>query len=99
VRCINVQRTPDARFATRCARAALQCDCEPNSRKLAKREEQVIAGHMTEPDLRVFAPILRAVRDMVDKSLTERNAGQVGQNWPNNSFNCITDLRIRLTRD
>ncbi|KAK1916404.1 MFS-type transporter clz9 [Pyrenophora teres f. teres] len=54
-------------------------DCQPNSGKLTQIEEEVIANHILSLDQREFAPTYAAVRDMADKLLAARGAGQVGQ--------------------
>ena len=59
-------------------------DCQPNSRKLTQLEEQVIVSYIFNLDLRGFAPTYAAIRDMADKLLAARGAGQVGQKWPAN---------------
>jgi hypothetical protein len=59
-------------------------DCQPNSRKLTQREEEVIVRHILDLDARGFAPTYAAVRDMADKLLAARGAGQVGVHWPRN---------------
>ncbi|KAH8621966.1 hypothetical protein IG631_23361 [Alternaria alternata] len=59
-------------------------DCQPNSRKLTEREEQVIIRYILDLDTRGFAPTYEAVRDMADKLLATRGAGQVGVHWPRN---------------
>jgi hypothetical protein len=52
-------------------------DCQPNSKKLTQLEEQVIVSHILDLDLRGFAPTYAAVRDMADRLLAARGAGQV----------------------
>ncbi|KAH8630549.1 hypothetical protein IG631_15126 [Alternaria alternata] len=59
-------------------------DCQPNSRKLTQLEEQVIVSYILDLDLRGFSPTYAAIRDMADKLLAARGAGQVGQKWPAN---------------
>ena len=54
-------------------------DCEPNSKKLIKLEEEVITRHILDLDLREFPPTLSAVQDMANKLLAERHARQVGK--------------------
>jgi hypothetical protein len=44
----------------------------------------VIISHILDLDLRGFAPTYAAVRDMADKLLAARGAGQVRQKWPAN---------------
>jgi hypothetical protein len=59
-------------------------DCQPNSKKLAQLEEEVIFRYILDRCQRGFAPTYAAVRDMADKLLTARGAGQVEQKWPAN---------------
>jgi hypothetical protein len=54
-------------------------DCQPNSKKLTQLEEEVIVNYILNLDQRGFAPTYAAVRDMADKLLAARGAGQVGQ--------------------
>jgi hypothetical protein len=53
-------------------------DCQPNSKKLSQREEEAIVRRILSLDQRGFAPTYAAVRDMADKLLAARGAGQVG---------------------
>jgi hypothetical protein len=55
-------------------------DCQPNSKKLTQREEEVIIRHILDLDTRGFAPTYAAVRDMADKLLAARGGGRVGIN-------------------
>jgi hypothetical protein len=50
-------------------------DCQPNSKKLTLREEEVIISYILNLDQRGFAPTYAAVRDMADKLLAARSAG------------------------
>jgi hypothetical protein len=59
-------------------------DYQPKSKKLTQREEQVIVSYILDLDGRGFAPTYEAVRDMADKLLAARGAGQVGVHWPRN---------------
>jgi hypothetical protein len=59
-------------------------DCQPNSKKLTLRKEEVIISYILDLDRRGFAPTYAAVRDMADKLLAARSAGQVGVHWPRN---------------
>jgi len=58
----------------------------------------VIVGYILDLDLRGFAPTLGAVRDMADKLLATRAAGQVGKNWPSNFVKRIDSLITRFNR-
>ena len=73
-----------------------QRDCQPNSKKLTKLEEEVIVDHILDLDLRGFAPTYAAVRDMADKLLAARGAGQVGQKWPANFVKRTDSLTTRF---
>ena len=67
-------------------------DCQPNSKKLSQLEEEVIISYILNLDLRGFAPTYAAVRDIADKLLAVRGAGQVGQKWPANFVKRIDSL-------
>ena len=73
-------------------------DCQPNSKKLTKLEEEVIVDHILDLDLRGFAPTYAAVRDMADKLLAARGAGQVGQKRPANFVKRTDSLTTRFNR-
>jgi len=73
-------------------------DCQPNSKKLTQLEEEVIISHILDLDLRGFAPTYAAVRDMADKLLALRGAGQVGQKWPANFVKRTDSLKTRFNR-
>jgi hypothetical protein len=73
-------------------------DCQPNSKKLTQREEEVIVSHILDLDRRGFAPTYAAVRDMADKLLAARGAGQVGQKWPANFVKRTDSLTTRFNR-
>jgi hypothetical protein len=73
-------------------------DCEPNSKKLSKLEEEVITEYILDLDTRGFPPTLGAVRDMADKLLAERCAGYVGEKWPRNFVKRTESLTTRFNR-
>jgi hypothetical protein len=73
-------------------------DCQPNSRKLTKLEQEVITRHIIDLDIRGFAPTYEAVRDMADKLLAARGAGQVGVHWPRNFIKRTGSLKTRFNR-
>ena len=53
-------------------------DCQPNSKKLTQREEEVIVKYILDLNLRGFAPTYAAVRDIANSLLATRGASQVG---------------------
>jgi hypothetical protein len=65
---------PESTLRDRRAGKPAQRDCQPNSRKLTQREEEVITGHILNLDLRRFAPTYAAVRDIANKLLATRDA-------------------------
>ncbi|USP75366.1 hypothetical protein yc1106_02640 [Curvularia clavata] len=73
-------------------------DCQPNSKKLTKLEEEVIVDHILNLDSRGFAPTYAAMRDMANKLLAARSAGQVGQKWPANFVKRTDNLTTRFNR-
>ena len=73
-------------------------DCQPNLKKLTKLEEQVIIDHVLHLDLRGFSPTYAAVRDMADRLLAARGAGQVGVHWPRNFVKRTDSLTTRFNR-
>jgi hypothetical protein len=73
-------------------------DCQPNSKKLTLVEEEVIISYILDLDRRGFAPTYAAVRDMADKLLAARGAGQVGVHWPRNFVKRTDSLTTRFNR-
>ena len=71
-------------------------DCQPNSKKLTQVEEEVIVQYILDLDQRGFAPTYAAVRDMADKLLAARGAGQVGVHWPRNFVKRTDSLTTRF---
>jgi hypothetical protein len=58
----------------------------------------VIVTHILDLDSRGFAPTYEAVRDMADKLLAARGAGQVGVHWPRNFVKRTDSLKTRFNR-
>jgi hypothetical protein len=54
--------------------------------------------YILDLDQRGFAPTYAAVRDMADKLLAARGAGQVGQKWPANFVRRTDSLTTRFNR-
>ena len=70
--------------------------CQPNSKKLTQLEEEIIVSYILSLDQRGFAPTYAAVRDMADKLLAARDAGQVGVHWPRNFVKRTDRLTTRF---
>jgi hypothetical protein len=73
-RIFNVPRTT---LRDRRAGKPVRRDCQPNSKKLTQREDDVIVQHILDLDQRGFAPTYAAVRDIANRLLAARGAGNV----------------------
>jgi hypothetical protein len=60
--------------------------------------EEVIVSHILDLDSRGFPPTYAAVRDMADRLLAARGAGQVGVHWPRNFVKRTDSLTTRFNR-
>ena len=58
----------------------------------------MIVRYILDLDRRGFAPTYAAVRDMADKLLAARGAGQVGVHWPRNFVKRTDSLTTRFNR-
>ena len=58
----------------------------------------MITEYILDLDSRGFPPTLGAVRDMADRLLAERGAGQVGIHWPRNFVKRTDSLTTRFNR-
>jgi hypothetical protein len=72
-----IYNVAEATLRRRRAGIPAQRDCQPNSRKLTKLEQEVITRHIINLDIRGFAPTYEAVRNIADKLLAARGASQV----------------------
>lgn len=97
-RAAAIFNVPRSTLQSRRAGILSRRDCQPNLKKLSKLEEEVITRHILDLDSRGFAPTLSAVRDMADKLLAERGAGQVGKLWPRNFVKRSDSLTTRFNR-
>ena len=97
-RAAAIYQVPESTLRDRRARKPARRDCQPNSKKLTKLEEQVIVDHILDLDLRGFSPTYAAVRDMADRLLAARGAGQVGVHWPRNFVKRTDSLTTRFNR-
>jgi hypothetical protein len=73
-------------------------DCQPNSKKLIKAEEEAIIKHILQLDSRGFAPTRDMVRDMANNLLNERGGKPAGKNWPDNFIKRTPALKTRWSR-
>jgi hypothetical protein len=59
-------------------------DCQPNSKKLTKIEEDVIVERILDRDSRGWAFTKKGIEEMANTLLAERGGGVVGKNWVDN---------------
>jgi hypothetical protein len=95
-RAATIFEVPKSTLIDRRAGKPARRDCQPNSKKLTELEEEVIVRYILDLDERGFAPTYAAVRDMADKLLAARGAGQVGQKWPANFVKRTESLTTRF---
>ncbi|KAF4471327.1 hypothetical protein FALBO_1760, partial [Fusarium albosuccineum] len=75
-----------------------RCDWIPNSRRLSDLEEQIIVQFILDLDSRGFPPRLRAVEEMANRLLADRDASPVGKRWAHNFVRRHHDLKTRFFR-
>ena len=71
---------PQRTLSHRRARKRSRRDCEANSKRLNKLEEEAIVKRVFEESARGFAPTKLNVRAMADKLLEERAGNPIGKN-------------------
>jgi len=89
---------PKTTLRRRAAGVNARRDCQPNSRKLTELKEEVIIGHILNLASRGFPPSLNYVRNMADRLLAARSAGQVGKLWLNNFVKRTARLTTYFSR-
>ena len=73
-------------------------DCEPNSKKLTKQEEEVLLEYILELDLRGFPPSKVSVQAMADSLLQEKGSKPAGKCWTDRFIQRHPELKVRMTR-
>jgi len=73
-------------------------DCEPNSKRLTKVEEEVILHHILEASLRGVPPTKALVQDMADRLLRERGGNPTSKNWVDRFIKRTPELKKRWSR-
>jgi hypothetical protein len=73
-------------------------DCELNSKRLTKLEEEVIIQRILDESLRGVPPSKLHVRDMADRLLRERGEKPTGKNWVDRFIARTPELRTRWSR-
>jgi len=97
-RATTVHSVPRTTVRDRRAGRRSRRDCEPNSKRLTKLEEEAIVERILEQSLRGLPPSKLEVQDMANKLLRERGAKPVGKNWVDNLVKRTPELQMRWTR-
>ncbi|KAF1922400.1 uncharacterized protein M421DRAFT_44060 [Didymella exigua CBS 183.55] len=95
-RAAAIYQVSQSTLGTRLTGTSSRRDCKPNMIRMTSTEEEVIIRHILDLDTRGFAPTYDAVRDMADKLLAARGAGQVGVHWPRNFVKRTDSLTTRF---
>ena len=94
-RAAAIYNAPRTTIQYRRAGRRLREDCEPNSKKMNKLEEEAIVQRITEESERGFAPTKQNVRDIANTLLQARGEKPIGKNWVNNFILQTLELRTR----
>ena len=73
-------------------------DCEANTKRLTKLEEEAIVQKVIKQSTQGLAPSKSYVRDMADRLLRARGSNPVSKNWVNNFIKRTPKLRTRWSR-
>ena len=97
-RAAKVYNIPRTTLSHRRAGRRSRRDCEANSKRLNKLEEEAIVKRILEESARGFAPTKADVRAMADSLLHARDGKPVGKNWVDNFVKRTPELRTRWSR-
>ncbi len=73
-------------------------DCEPNSKKLKKTEEEALVARILELDERGIGPTRTIVEEMANDLLAARGEGPVGKNWVDRFRTRTKEVKLRRSR-
>jgi hypothetical protein len=91
----SIYNVPQRTLSDRRAGKRPRRDCEANSKRLNKLEEEAVVERILEESARGFAPTKADVQAMADKLLHERASNPVGKNWVDNFVKRTPELRTR----
>jgi hypothetical protein len=97
-RAASAYNVPRITMRDRRASKPARRDCQPNSKKLTQQEEEVIIKYILNLNLRGFPPTYSAVRDIADRLLAIRGAGQVSVHWARNFIKRTDSLKTSFNR-
>ena len=73
-------------------------DCEANSKKLTKVEEEAIVDRILELDAQGKGPTRTMVQDMANDLLAARGEGPVGRHWVSRFNTRTKEIKLRRSR-
>ena len=89
---------PETTLRRRRAGKPSRRDCEPNSKKLDKLEEEALVQRILELDQRGIGATRDMVRDMANDLLAERGGEPVGKCWVDNFKKRTPEIKLRRSR-
>ena len=97
-RAAKIYNVPRTTIRRRVAGKRMRRDCEANTKRLNKLEEEAIVKRILEESTRGYAPTEADVRAMANKLTAERGAKPIGKNWVDNFVKRTPELRTRWSR-
>src|ERR1700712_5830496 len=94
-RAARILNVPESTLKHRRAGRRLRRDCEANTKRLNKLEEDAIVRRILEESTRGFAPTKADIRAMADKLLHKRGSNPVGKDWVDNFVKRTPELRTQ----
>jgi hypothetical protein len=98
LRAAQTFKVPETTLRERRAGVPARRDCQPNTQKLTKIEEEVIVSYILNLDSRGFSPTYAIIREIADRLLSYRGGGQVGIQWPRNFVKRTDKITTRFNR-
>ena len=102
VRSVNqaatIYNVPESTLVDRRAGKRMRRDCEANSKRLTKLEEEAIVQRVLEQSAQGLAPSRSIIREMADKLLRSQGSNPVGKNWVDNFVKRTPELQKRWSR-
>ncbi len=93
-----IYNIPRKTLSDRLAGKRMRRDCEANSKRLTKLEEEAIVQRVLEQSAQGLAPSKLQVQEMADKLLKARDSNPVGKNWVDNLVKRTPELRSCWSR-
>lgn len=94
----DIYNVPRRTLHRRRAGTRMRRDCEANSKRLTKSEEEAIVQRVLELSVQGLAPSRSIVREMADRLLRARDSHPVGKNWVDNFVKRTPELQKHWSR-